>query len=91
MAKGDFDTRIERAKEFLNDGYRVKLVVKFSGRQLSKRDFGLKLAAEAITTLSDLSIVEQEPKWQGKLLVSQLKPKKISIPSSIEDKDRKDE
>ncbi len=76
MAKGDFQTRIDRCEEFLADGYRVKLVVKFVGRQLSRKDFGSKVMFDAIQTLADLASVEQEPKWQGKLFIAQIKPKK---------------
>lgn len=85
MAKGDFDTRIERIKEFFEDGYRVKIVVKFVGRQLGRKDFGSKVMFDAIKVLEDISTVEQEPKWQGKLFIAQLKPKK-----AIKDENNKD-
>lgn len=74
MAANDFDIRIERAKEFLSDGHRLKLVVKFSGRQMSRKDFGSQILGRAIIALSEVAKIEQEPKWQGKIYFAQLKP-----------------
>jgi len=76
MANNDFERRLDRAKEFLNDGYRVKLVVKIVGRQITRKEFGKELMAKAIEKLADLGRAEQEPKWQGKLYLVQIKPNK---------------
>ncbi len=91
MAKGDFDTRILRCKEFLQGGYRVKIVVKFVGRQLAKKDFGSKVMFDAIAALSQVGSVEQEPKWQGKLFVAQLKPKSSQITTDKQKEPNKNE
>lgn len=75
MAKNDFERRIERANDFLKDGYRTKLVVKFVGRQITRREFGRELMDDAIAKLAEVGTAEGEPKWQGKLLIVQFKPK----------------
>lgn len=75
MAENDFQNRIKRAEGFLKSGYRTKIVVKFVGRQITRKEFGQDQLNKAIERLSPLATVEQEPKWQGKLLVTQLKPK----------------
>jgi translation initiation factor IF-3 len=76
MASNDFNTRVERTKDFLADGHRVKLVVKFVGRQITRKEFGVNLLEQAITALKDNGTPDQPPKWQGKLYIVQLKPSK---------------
>ena len=74
MAANDFANRLERAREFLTDGYRVKIVVKFHGRQITRKEFGVGQMDRAIEALSDISQVDQPAKWQGKIYFAQLKP-----------------
>lgn len=88
MAQGDFQNRIGRIKEFLEGGYRAKIVVKFVGRQLSKKDFGSKVMFDAIEALAEDATLEQEPKWQGKLFVAQLKPKKTTKTDDNQDQNQ---
>ncbi len=74
IAQNDFDIRINKAKEFLKEKNRVKLTVRFVGRQLSRQEFGHKLLEKAIDQLKDVSKKDGEPKWQGRLLTVNLKP-----------------
>jgi len=76
IAKNDFDNRIKRAEEFLNDDDKVRLTVKFIGRQITRKQFGYDLLAKARDNLSELAKVEIEPKWQGRLLTMLLAPLK---------------
>ncbi len=74
IAENDFRMRVERAKEFLKEGDKVKLTVKFVGRQITRKDFGTNVLNKALDQLKELAKVETEPKWQGKLLTTVLKP-----------------
>ncbi len=76
MAENDLNTRIKKATKFLGGGDRVKLVVKFTGRQITKKDFGDRVMQYAISKLEDVAEVDQPPKLVGKLLIAQIKPKK---------------
>ena len=76
MAENDLNTRIKKATKFLKGGDRVKLVVKFTGRQITKKDFGDRVMQYALSKLDDVAQVDQPPKLLGKLLVAQIKPKK---------------
>ncbi len=78
IAEGDFNTRIRRAIEFLEDGDKVQLVVKFTGRQITRKDFGDNVLKKATESLSDYATVEREPSLRGKLLVMVLSPLKKS-------------
>lgn len=82
IAKGDFDSRMKRARQFLEDGNKVRLVVKFKGRQITKKEFGDTVLNRAMTSLEDISTVEVPPKMMGKLIMMQLMPvKKKKEPS----------
>lgn len=78
IAQGDFDTRIKRVKKFLEAGHRVKLTVKFTGRQITRKEFGFELVKRAADRLTDVGTQQTEPKLQGKLLWIILAPLKIS-------------
>ena len=68
-ASGDVETRIKKARGFLSDGFNVKVVIKFAGRQMAHPEFGHKIFAQMRESLSDIAKVEREPKFEGKLLV----------------------
>lgn len=75
MAKGDLDNRIEKAREYLEDGDRIKFVVKFVGRQITKKEFGFDVLSRIMTSIEDLATAEGEPKFQGKQLYMNVTPK----------------
>lgn len=76
MAENDLLVKVRQAEKFLKAGDRVKLVVKFQGREITKKEIGEKLMASAITHLSEVSTLVEAPKFMGKLLIAQIKPKK---------------
>ncbi len=75
MADNDLNVKVRQATKFLKAGDRVKLVVKFRGRQITKKEFGEKVIVQALQGLSEVSTVVEEPKYMGKLLIAQVKPK----------------
>lgn len=74
IASGDFNSRIDRIREFFEDGDRVKVVVKFTGRQITRVDFGKELIAKIITSLEGEATPDGEPKLQGKQMFVILNP-----------------
>lgn len=74
IAKNDFEIRIKRAKEFLKENHKVRLTVRFVGRQITRKQFGYELLQKAHQELVDISKVEAEPKFQGKMLMMTLTP-----------------
>jgi translation initiation factor IF-3 len=73
----DFDVRINRALGFLKQGHKVKVIVKFTGRELGKKEFGFNLLNKFTETLKDLSKVERPVHFEGKTLVIVLSPLKV--------------
>jgi len=89
IAKNDFDFRIKKAEEFLKEGNKVKITVKFHGRQLTRKEFGYKLIAKAKERLAFCSKLEVEPKFVGnqlEMLLSPIKEQKKHEQNQNEDK-----
>lgn len=79
IAEHDLQTRLNQAEKFLEDNHKVKLTVKFKGREMVYPQLGFKVLAEVTKTLGDKIIVEREPKWEGRklaLIITKGKAKK---------------
>ena len=61
---------------FLGDGDKVKVTLRFRGREMAHQELGLQLLQRVAVDLEDLSIVEQEPNAEGRTMVMVLAPKK---------------
>ena len=66
IAENDLKNRLKRVKEFLVEGNKVKLSVRFTGRQMGHKEFGKVVMEKAILNLEGLALQETEPKWLGK-------------------------
>lgn len=75
IGQHDFDTRLKRAKEFLEDGNQVKLTLFFRGREITRKEFGFDVIKRFIGSLEDAKVV-REPKIEGKLLIAMIVPDK---------------
>jgi translation initiation factor IF-3 len=76
MDDHDLQVMIRRAKEFLNDNDKIRLVVKFQGRQIAHPEFGQKIIRSVIESLSDISKTERDEHFEGKQLIVILTPEK---------------
>lgn len=68
IGDADYQVRIKRVKEFLEDKDKVRVVVKFGGRQLGSKDFGYKLLDRVLTDCQGVNI-DMEPKFLGRNLM----------------------
>lgn len=69
MADGDLAVRVKRVNEFIEDGYKVRVTVRFTGRQMSRKKQGYVLVEKLLASLGDAVKVEQEPKFVGRQLI----------------------
>ena len=76
---GDFETKVHRAIEFLEDGDRIKVTVRFRGRELTHPEIGRSLLAKFGEAVKDHGTVDRTPALEGKsmfmTLVSVHKPR----------------
>ena len=70
------DTRLERIKDILEGGDRVKIVVKFTGRQITKVEFGHDLIKKIMSQLEGIASADGTAKLQGKQLFLIINPTK---------------
>ena len=63
---GDFDTKVRRAIEFLEDGDRIKVAVQFRGRELTHPEIGRALLEKFTERIKDHGAVERSPLLEGK-------------------------
>ncbi|MBI2337685.1 translation initiation factor IF-3 [Candidatus Daviesbacteria bacterium] len=68
IADHDLKVRLARTEEFLKNGHKVKLTVKFKGREMAHQDIGYKVLQEALTLLGEKVAVEKDPKMEGRKL-----------------------
>jgi translation initiation factor IF-3 len=66
IGTGDFDTKVNRAIEFLEDGDRIKVTVRFRGRELTHPELGRNLIARFEDRVKDHGIPERTPLLEGK-------------------------
>lgn len=87
MGEHDFETREVKGREFLKNGDKLKIVVRFKGRQIAKSDFGFAIIRKMIDKLSDISGIERPPHLEGKMIIAQLYPilKKGSVKNENEE------
>ena len=63
---GDFDTKVHRAIEFLEDGDRIKVTVRFRGRELTHPELGRNMLARFTDRIKDHGVAERAPLLEGK-------------------------
>jgi translation initiation factor IF-3 len=66
IGTGDFDTKVHRAIEFLEDGDRIKVTVRFRGRELTHPELGRNLLAKFVERVKDHGVAERTPLLEGK-------------------------
>jgi translation initiation factor IF-3 len=65
IGKGDFDTKLVRAKKFLGDGDRVRVSVVLKGRENAHPEIGFEKLANFIKELEEVARTEAQPKKVG--------------------------
>lgn len=78
IAANDLNTRVKKIREFLEEGNKVKVRVRFTGRELSKKDFGFRLVDQVVSNLEEVATKETDPKFQGREITLILTPKKVA-------------
>ena len=71
----DLNTKVKNAMKFLNDGNRVKVSVRFRGREMAHTNIGEKLLMEFASACSELANMEKNPKLDGRFMTMFLSPK----------------
>lgn len=74
--KGDYDTKLRSAHSFIEDGDKVKVTVRYRGREMAHQELGMQLMDRVRKDLEEIALVEQYPKMEGRQAVMVLSGKK---------------
>ena len=71
----DYDVKMRAMKSFFEEGNKVKITLRFRGREMAHQDLGLKVLDRVKSDVGDLAKVEQEPNFEGRQVVMVLAPR----------------
>jgi len=72
---GDFNTKLKNAQKFLADGNRVKVSVRFRGREMAHTDIGKDLLVRFAEQCAEVATLDKEPKLEGRSMSIFLSPR----------------
>ncbi len=71
---GDYNIKLKKIRGFINDGDKIKITVRFKGREILNNNMGLELLEKIKTELLDVAQVDQEPALEGRQLLMLVSP-----------------
>jgi translation initiation factor IF-3 len=71
----DYDVKMRQMKEFIGEGDKVKVTLRFRGREMAHQDLGLKVLDRIRTELAELTKVESMPRLENRQMIMVLAPK----------------
>lgn len=71
----DFEIKMKSAKAFLGEGDKVKITLRFRGREMSHQEIAHQVINRVKQVLDDLAKVESEPSFEGRQMIMILAPK----------------
>jgi translation initiation factor IF-3 len=72
--EGDYQIKMRNIRRFLGDGDKVKVTLRFRGREITHQDLGMQLLNRIRDDLADSITVEQFPKLEGRQMIMMLAP-----------------
>jgi translation initiation factor IF-3 len=73
---GDYDIKVRNLTRFLEAGNKVKVTLRFRGREMAHQELGMEMLKRVEGALQDIGVVEQMPKMEGRQMVMVLAPAK---------------
>ena len=73
---GDYNTKMRQIKEFLEEGDKVKINLRYKGREMAHQEIGMQMIDKIKADLVEIAVVEQHPRLEGRQAVMVLGPKK---------------
>ncbi len=75
----DLETKLKHARRFILEGDKVKVNLRFMGREMAHQDLGVQLLGKVIQGLQDIAITEVAPKLEGKQMFLLLAPDPLKV------------
>ena len=74
--EGDYQVKLRNLVRFLEQGDKTKITLRFRGREMAHRELGSQLLQRVEQDLTELAVVEQRPKMEGRQMVMVMAPRK---------------
>lgn len=71
----DYEVKMKAVRRFLEDGDKVKMTIRFRGREMAHQDLGLKVLERVRDELDEVAKVEQHPRPEGRLMTMVIAPR----------------
>lgn len=73
---GDYNIKLNKLREFLEEGNKVKITLRFRGREMAHPELGAEMLDRVEQDLADIAITEQKSRMEGRQMVMVLAPKR---------------
>jgi translation initiation factor IF-3 len=73
---GDYAIKLRNLRRFLEEGDKVKVNIRFKGREMAHQELGLEMAKRIETDLADEVVIESRPRLEGRQMIMMIAPKK---------------
>ncbi|HSW14036.1 MAG TPA: translation initiation factor IF-3 [Solimonas sp.] len=74
--EADYQTKLRNITRFLEEGDKVKVTIRFRGREMAHAELGFEVMNRLKTELDELAVVEQQPKMEGRQSIMVISPRK---------------
>lgn len=88
IGEHDFEVRVKQAEDFIKEGDRLKVVVKFQGREFTKKEFGFNIIKKFTESLAKVAEPQGLVHFEGRVLVSHFAPMKQAYAKNEDEKGR---
>ncbi len=74
--EGDYAIKVRNMLGFLEEGDKVKITLRFRGREMAHQEFGVRLLERVRTDIDEIAVVESMPRMEGRQMVMMVAPRK---------------
>lgn len=85
IGRGDFDTKVRKIDQFLNEGHKVKVTMQFRGREMAHPELGSRILDDVLTVVGDHVKVETQARLEGRNMSMVLAPDRKPLPKGLND------
>ena len=72
----DFNTRVKNSSKYIEKGHKIKVTIRFKGREMAHPELGKEVLLRFAKTLENIAVIEQNPKLEGRFMTMILAPLK---------------
>lgn len=71
----DYETKMKKVHDFIEDGDKVKVTLRFRGREMAHQQLGMQLLQRVAENIGEIAKVEAHPRMEGRQMLMVLAPK----------------